>query len=124
MTTTGEGPGATDGEWAGVVRANLSMRIPRWAHKRMKSRARDHSMTAADLYTTVLEDFLDKELDRWRNGLITGPTSSPSTTLAVPRPLVQRVRAIADDRDILISDIVYTAVLLHLGEAPPTAVAA
>lgn len=105
-------------EWE-VPRANLSMRIPRWAHKRMKAKAKGEGRTAADLYSAVLEEFLDKEIDRWRNGLITGPTSSPSTTLAVPRPLVKRVRAIADDRDILISDIVYTAVLLHIDEAPP-----
>lgn len=123
MTTMDESPSETDGEW-GVLRANLSMRIPRWAHKRMKAKARDEGLTAADLYTAVLDDFLDNELDRWRNGLITGPTSSPSTTLSVPRPLVKRVRAVADDRDILISDIVYTAVLLHLGEAPPTVAAA
>lgn len=116
-------PGGSEEEW-GVPRANLSMRIPRWAHKRMKAKARDEGRTAADLYAEVLEDFVDNQIDRWRNGLFTGPTSSPSTTLAVPRPLVKRVRTIADDRDILISDIVYTAVLLHLGEAPPSAAAA
>lgn len=110
-------PGDHD-EWE-VPRANLSMRIPRWAHKRMKAKAKGEGRTAAALYSAVLEEFLDKEIDRWRNGLITGPTSSPSTTLAVPRPLVKRVRAIADDRDILISDIIYTAVLLHIDEAPP-----
>jgi len=115
-------PGVNE-EWE-VPRANLSMRIPRWAHKRMKAKAKGEGLTAANLYSAVLEDFLDNQIDRWRNGLITGPTSSPSTTLAVPRPLVKRVRAIADDRDILISDIIYTAVLLHIDEAPPTAAAA
>jgi len=123
MMTPENIPSWPDEEWV-VPRANLCMRIPRWAHKRMKAKARDEGKTAADLYGKVLEDFLDAEIDRWRNGLFTGPTSSPSTTLSVPKPLVKRVRAIADDRDILISDIVFTAVLLHLGEAPPRAAAA
>lgn len=112
-----------DQEWD-VPRANLSMRIPRWAHKRMKAKAKGEGRTAADLYSAVLEDFLDNQIDHWRTALLTEPTSSPSTTLAVPRPLVMRVRTIADDRDILISDIIYTAVLLHLDEAPPSVAAA
>lgn len=123
MITPENSPGEADEEWV-VPRANLCMRIPRWAHKRMKTKAREEAKTAAELYSEVLEDFLDTEIDRWRNGLFTGPTSSPSTTLSVPKPLVKRVRAIADDRDMLISDIVFTAVLLHLGEAPPRAAAA
>lgn len=50
--------------------------------------------------------------------------ASPSTTLAMARPLVLRVRAIADERDVLISALVYTAVLLHLDEAPRSVAAA
>lgn len=107
-----------------VPRTNLSMRIPRWAHKRMKAKARDEGRTAADLYTDVVGDFVEKEIDRWKNGLIAGPTSSPSTSLVVPRPLATRVRAIAEDRDVIISDIIYTVVLLYLDEAPPSAAAA
>jgi hypothetical protein len=110
-------------DW-GIPRANLSMRIPRWAHKRMKAVARDEGRTVADLYSDVVQEFLDNQIDRWKNGLIAGPTSSPSTSLAVPRPLATRVRGIAEDRDVIISDIIYTAVLLHLGEAPPSAAAA
>lgn len=112
-----------DADWE-VPRTNLSMRIPRWAHKRMKAKARDEGRTAADLYTDVVGEFVENEIDRWKNGLIAGPTSSPSTSLVVPRPLAKRVRAIAEDRDVIISDIIYTAVLLHLGEAPPSAAAA
>lgn len=59
-----------------------------------------------------------------RYNLFTGPTSSPPTTLTMAKPLVLRVRALADERDIQISDLVFTAVLLHLDEAPPSAVAA
>lgn len=112
-----------DADWE-VPRTNLSMRIPRWAHKRMKAKARDEGRTAADLYTDVVGGFVENEIDRWKNGLIAGPTSSPSTSLVVPRPLAKRVRAIAEDRDVIISDIIYTAVLLHLGEAPPSTAAA
>jgi len=90
----------------------------------MKAKARDEGRTAADLYTDVVGEFVENEIDRWKNGLIAGPTSSPSTSLVVPRPLAKRVRAIAEDRDVIISDIIYTAVLLHLGEAPPSAAAA
>lgn len=110
---------AGDSDWE-VPRTNLSMRIPRWAHKRMKTKARDQGRTTADLYSDVVGDFVENEIDRWKNGLIAGPTSSPSTSLLVPRPLATRVRAIAEDRDVIISDIVYTAVLLYLGEAPPS----
>ncbi len=38
--------------------------------------------------------------------------------MAMARPLVLRVRAFPDERDVLISALVYTAVLLHLDEAP------
>jgi hypothetical protein len=113
----------TDQGW-GMPRSALSVRIPSWAHKRMKAEAREAGVTAADLYAAVIERFLDDEIQHWSKALLTGPTSSPSTTLAMARPLVLRVRAIADERDVLISALVYTAVLLHLDEAPRSVAAA
>ncbi|MEN5051488.1 hypothetical protein [Brevundimonas naejangsanensis] len=113
----------TDQDW-GIPRSALSVRIPSWAHKRMKTEAREAGVTVADLYAAVIERFLDDEIQHWSKALLTGPTSSPSTTLAMARPLVLRVRAIADERDVLISALVYTAVLLHLDEAPRAVAAA
>ncbi|MCR5876875.1 hypothetical protein LRS10_23590 [Phenylobacterium sp. J426] len=100
-----------------VQRTNLSMRLPRWAHKRMKGEARLAGKTVADHYAAVLERFLDEEADGFRKYLLTGPTSSPSVTLALVQPVVGRVRELADERDMVISDIVYTAILIHMGEA-------
>ena len=110
-------------DW-GIPRSTLSVRIPRWAHKRMKAEARETGATAANLYAAVIERFLDDEIQHWSKALLTGPTSSPSTTLAMSKPLVSRIRAIADERDVLISALVYTAVLLHLDEAPRAVAAA
>ncbi|WP_292036711.1 MULTISPECIES: hypothetical protein [unclassified Brevundimonas] len=104
-----------------IPRATLSVRIPRWAHKRMKTGARDAGSTAAELYASVIERFLKDDLQHWSKALLTGPTSSPPTTLTMAKPLALRVRALAEERDI---QIVFTAVLLHLDEAPPSAVAA
>lgn len=90
----------------------------------MKAEAREAGVTAADLYAAVIKRFLDDEIQHWSKALLTGPASSPSTTLAMARPLVLHVRAIADERDALISALVYTAVLLHLDEAPRSVAAA
>lgn len=107
-----------------VPKLTLSMRLPRWAHKRIKKDAGDLGRTAADLYGEIIEGFLDRDADRFRKYLLTGPTSSPSVTLALAKPIVTRVRALADERDMAISDIVYTAVLLHLREFEGPAIAA
>jgi len=87
----------------------------------MKTGARDAGSTAAELYASVIERFLKDDLQHWSKALLTGPTSSPPTTLTMAKPLALRVRALAEERDI---QIVFTAVLLHLDEAPPSAVAA
>lgn len=63
--------------------------------------------------------FPDRDASRFRKFLLTGPSSSPSVTLALPKPTVVRVRMLAGEGDVVISDIVYTAVLLHLGEVQP-----
>lgn len=107
-----------------VPKLTLSMRLPRWAHKRIKNDAREAGRTAADLYGEIIEGFLDRDADRFRKFLLTGPTSSPSVTVALAKPIVTRVRALADERDMVISDIVYTAVLLHLREFEGPAIAA
>ena len=54
-----------DRDW-GIPRSTLSVRIPSWAHKRMKAEARETGATAADLYATVIERFLDDEIQQRR----------------------------------------------------------
>ncbi|TAJ73212.1 MAG: hypothetical protein EPO51_06135 [Phenylobacterium sp.] len=102
---------------------NLSMRLPRWAHKQMKAEARAAGRTAADLYGEAVTHFLQEDAPRFRKFLLTGPSSSPSVTLALPKATVARVRELADECDMVISDIIYTAVLVHLGEVQPQALA-
>lgn len=89
----------------------------------MKGAARAARRTAAGLYGEAVTHFPQEDAPRFRKFLLTGPSSSLSVTLAVPKVTVAQVREIADECHMVISDIVYTAVLVHLGEVQPQALA-
>lgn len=100
----------------------LCLRIPLELHKQIKKIAKAESVTASAYYADLLTKFLDVEIERFPY-LFTGPGTS-SVTLYMSDDLIERLRSTADDRNRHVADLVTCALVLHLGQHPPFAMAA
>jgi hypothetical protein len=95
---------------------NLSFRLPLELHKQMKKRAKEVGITASARNSDVMADFLDNHIERFPC-LFTGPGSS-AVTLSVEPALVARLRDVADAKDSHLSDLVISALIVHLQKYP------
>lgn len=115
MQSLGREPQGPDGAYSGPV-SNLTVRLPRDYHDRLKATAKAQGYRTSDYYIAVLDEFIRNGLQRHTH-LFAVTNDAVPVSISAPSDLIELVRDKARSRRVGANELIFTAIAHHLDDA-------
>lgn len=93
---------------------NLTARLPRSHHNQLKEEAKRRGLRAGEFYVLVVDAFMRGDLAR-HPYLYAVTDDAVSVSVPAPSDFIDEVRARARERGVGANELIFTAVVQHLG---------